>query len=173
MKMKMKSWPRGADRNCKWAKRFLHVLHLRKCAFNKPHFFNVLKSTSSMSFRQPRSFTMLLCDIYIDAIACVQTCANQFWKALTLTDHESDSLQDALPSQQRFWRPLRRESASGALDISPTCDTWGRGRQSGGWWCRSDLGVLFIFAGGSSWIFPGSYAWKLPSRTTRFYKIYL
>lgn len=52
---------------------------------------------------------------HLDAIACVQTCANQFWKALPTTNRESDSLQDALPSQQRFWRPLRRESASGPL----------------------------------------------------------
>ena len=42
---------------------FLRVLHLRKCAFNKPQLCNVLKSMSSMSFGRPRSFTMLLCDI--------------------------------------------------------------------------------------------------------------
>ena len=42
---------------------FLHVLHLRKCAFNKPQLSKVLKSMSSMSFGQPRSFSILFCHI--------------------------------------------------------------------------------------------------------------
>lgn len=70
MKMKMKSWRRGADTNCKGAKLFLHVLHLGKCAFNKPQLCNVLKSMSSMSFGRPRSFTMLLCDIQMQLLVC-------------------------------------------------------------------------------------------------------
>ena len=49
---------------------FLHVLHLRKCAFNKPQLSKVLKSMSSMSFGQPRSFAMLFANAR-DAIVCV------------------------------------------------------------------------------------------------------